>query len=229
MAIDDKDIKLLWGKAAGRCSYPGCHDDLAPLLLQSGTTVLGEMAHIIGRKPGAARSSSAVGTDDTYLNLLLLCPTHHTLIDKAEKDFPVELLKKWKGDWEGHVAALFLKISDRGQLIHEISTRLAENHQIHVEWGPTSARAKESPQSCQAASYWQLRRIGVIVPNNQAITNLLKANKQLLTPTEWFMATAFIEHAEFFARHCIEPADATAYLPFPQAFAEFISREAANG
>ncbi len=147
MAIDDKDIKLLWGKAAGRCSYPGCYDDLAPLLLQSGTTVLGEMAHIIGRKSGAARSSAAIGTDDTYLNLLLLCPPHHTLIDKAEKDFPIELLKKWKADWEGHVAALFLKIADRGQLIREISTRLAENHQIHAEWGPTSVRAKESPQT----------------------------------------------------------------------------------
>jgi len=229
MAIDDKDIKLLWGKAAGRCSYPGCGIDLCPILLESGPIVLGEMAHVIGRKAGAARSRASVGVDDTYRNLILLCPTHHTGIDKAENDYPVELLEKWKTAWEGNVGALFLKISDRSSLFREVHTRLAENQQVHAEWGPTSARAKENPQSCQAASYWQLRRIGVIVPNNQAIANLLRANKQLLTSAEWIIATAFIEHAEFFARHCIEPADSTAYLPFPKRFAEFIDCEAANG
>ena len=96
MAIEEKDIKLLWGKAAGRCSYPGCQADLAPLLMASSAIVLGEMAHVIGRKPGAARSCKTTGIDDTYPNLVLLCPTHHTLVDKAEKDFPVDLLKKWK-------------------------------------------------------------------------------------------------------------------------------------
>ena len=229
MAIDDKDLKLLWGKAAGRCSYPGCREDLGPLLLNSGPTVLGEMAHVIGRKPGAARSSASVGIDDSYQNLILLCPTHHTLIDKAEDDFPVDTLKKWKSDWEGHVAALFLTITDRAELFRELNSRLVENHRIHSEWGPTSSRASDSPQSCQTASYWQLRRIGVIVPNNAAMVNLIKANRAMLTADEWKTATAFIEHAEFFERHCIEPADASAYLPFPQEFSGLVEREVASG
>jgi hypothetical protein len=63
MAIEEKDIKLLWGKAAGRCSYPGCQADLAPLLMASGATVPGEMAHVIGRKPGAARSCKTTASD----------------------------------------------------------------------------------------------------------------------------------------------------------------------
>lgn len=229
MAIDDKDIKLLWGKAAGRCSYPECQEDLAPLLMTSGATVLGEMAHVIGRKPGAARSNAKVGIDDTYPNLILLCPTHHTLVDKAEKDFPVDVLKKWKSDWEGRVSALFPPVTDRATLFREIHSRLVQNHEIHAEWGPTSQRAKDNPQSCQSASYWQLRRIGVIIPNNQAIVNLLRANKLLLTPPEWPIAASFIEHAEFFARHCIEPSDSTAYLPFPQEFSKLISAEVVNG
>ena len=186
------------------------------------------MAHVIGRKAGAARSNAAVGIDDTYSNLILLCPTHHTLIDKADKDFPVPLLRQWKDDWEGHVSALFLKIADRASLIREIHARFAENRQIHNQWGPTSKRAKENPQSCQAASYWQFRRIGVIVPNNLGVVNLLRANKHLLTADEWTLATSFIEHAEFYTRHCVEPADTTAYLPFSKGFAEFIEREAIN-
>lgn len=229
MAIDSKDIKLLWGKAAGRCSYPGCKDDLAPLLMNSGATVLGEMAHVIGRKSGAARSDARIGTDDTYPNLILLCPTHHTLVDKAENDFPVNVLRQWKADWEGQVCASFPPVADRASLFHEIHIRLVENHQIHTEWGPTSKRAKDNPQSCQSASYWQLRRIGVIIPNNQAIVNLLRATKRLLTTAEWAIAASFIEHAEFFARHCIEPRDSTAYLPFPQNFSDLITSEVANG
>lgn len=229
MAISDKDIKLLWGRAAGRCSHPKCGEDLTPHLLHNGSTVLGEMAHVIGRKAKAARSNSAVGADDSYDNLILLCPNHHTLIDKAEDDFPVHLLKEWKANWEGHVSAKFLAIADRGSLIRELFTRLEENKITHAEWGPTSERAEKTPDSCQAASYWQLRRIGVILPNNQAMANLLRANQALLSPGEWKVAAKFIEHAEFFARHCIEPVDATAYLAFPQDFAEFIAQEVSNG
>ncbi len=36
MSIADKDIKLLWALAAGRCSEPGCHKDLTLLLPKSG-------------------------------------------------------------------------------------------------------------------------------------------------------------------------------------------------
>ncbi|HAY96656.1 HNH endonuclease, partial [Shewanella sp.] len=54
------------------------------------------MAHIKGNKLGSNRYDPEQ-TDverDSYENLILLCPTHHTLIDKAENEseFSVELL-----------------------------------------------------------------------------------------------------------------------------------------
>jgi len=107
MAILDRDLKLLWGRAAGHCSAPDCKKDLTPLLARSGNVVLGEMAHVIGRKPGAARSDGTV--DDSYGNLILLCADHHTLVDKAEKDHPVALLRKWKHDWEAKVKSTISK------------------------------------------------------------------------------------------------------------------------
>lgn len=95
MAISNVDIKILWGRAGGRCSHPECTEDLTSLV-ESGNYVVGEMAHVIGNKP-TARRGTPEGGEDTYDNLILLCPTHHTHIDKApEGTYPIEMLHEWK-------------------------------------------------------------------------------------------------------------------------------------
>jgi hypothetical protein len=109
MAIADIGIKLLWGRAGNCCSFPGCEFDLTPRLAKRGDVVLGEMAHIVGQKPSAARSNKTVGIDDSYSNLILLCPNHHALVDKSPTDYPVRLLRKWKADWEAKVKAKLTK------------------------------------------------------------------------------------------------------------------------
>lgn len=103
MTISRADLKLLWGRAGARCSAPGCPADLSRTLAKRGDVALGEMAHVIGRKPGAARSRRGRGADDSYANLILLCPNHHRLVDAAPADFPVELLHEWKASWEEQV------------------------------------------------------------------------------------------------------------------------------
>ena len=87
MSITNKSIKLLWSNAAGICSFSGCSEkltvgeaaDVAPY-------TLGEMAHIKGNKAGSNRYDEAQPAieRDSYENLILLCPTHHTIIDKVE-------------------------------------------------------------------------------------------------------------------------------------------------
>jgi len=69
--------------------------------------ILGEQAHIRGKKPGSARHDPQYEDVDGYQNLILLCPTHHTEIDKdGGKNFPVDQLVKLKRDhekkWERH-------------------------------------------------------------------------------------------------------------------------------
>ena len=224
MAITEKHIKMLWGRAAGRCSAPDCNEDLTPLLEKSGLTILGEMAHVIGRRDTAARSEQEIGADDSYENLILLCPNHHTLIDKAPNDFPTQLLHKWKSKWEGVVSGLSLVISTRRDLFKEIHYRLVANHQAHSEWGPTSLRAQESPLSCHSAATWQLRRLGLIVSNNRAIVGMIEANRALLLFDEWPIAAKFIEHAQFYEQHCINPADSSGYLKFPETFSVLVER-----
>ena len=87
MAISARDRKILWAKAGNRCSYPGCWLEL---VLECGgpytNAVLGEEAHIVSKKAGGprGREDPPDGGLDSYGNFILLCPTHHTLIDDDE-------------------------------------------------------------------------------------------------------------------------------------------------
>jgi hypothetical protein len=109
MAISKKDASILWGKAAARCSEPSCHIPLVIRLTKAGTITTGEMAHIVGRRPSAARAKPKGKPDDSYENLVLLCPNHHTEVDKGEEDYPVVDLRRWKQEWEQQVARLLVK------------------------------------------------------------------------------------------------------------------------
>ena len=91
--MNQKDIKLLWGRAANRCSI--CRIELSQdKRSDMSSFVLGEQAHIIGEKEDAPRGKSPLSEEErsSYHNIILLCPNHHTEIDKNEADWPVEKL-----------------------------------------------------------------------------------------------------------------------------------------
>ena len=65
-------------------------------------TLVGEICHIKGKKPNAARYDPAqtrVERND-YDNLILLCALHHKVVDDDEESYPVERLRKMKVDHE---------------------------------------------------------------------------------------------------------------------------------
>ena len=72
--IPEKDIKMLWGRAAGRCSYPQCQIECIAFVSDT-PFIIGEMAHIVAKAPSGPRGIPSCG-DNTYDNLILLCPTH---------------------------------------------------------------------------------------------------------------------------------------------------------
>ncbi len=99
--MKEKDIKLVWGRAASRCSI--CKVELsqdANYTLSSFS--IGEQAHIVGEKETAARGNSSLTTEErnSYHNIILLCPNHHTEIDKNEADWSVEQLYLIKSEHE---------------------------------------------------------------------------------------------------------------------------------
>lgn len=95
--IPSTDQKLLWGRSGNRCAFPDC-DQLLTEGEGSDGLVVGEMAHICGEKSGAARQDATLlpGFVNSYDNLILMCPTHHTIIDKDEATYTVDVLREMK-------------------------------------------------------------------------------------------------------------------------------------
>ncbi|MBV8298956.1 MAG: HNH endonuclease [Candidatus Eremiobacteraeota bacterium] len=107
MAILEKDVKLLWGFAANRCAIPECRRILAqnPAVGGGGFTI-GEMAHIVAEQPGGPRGDSALSDRqrNSYSNLILLCPTHHRIVDQDIETYTVSVLHSIKDEHETWVA-----------------------------------------------------------------------------------------------------------------------------
>jgi len=67
-----------------------------------GSTVVGRVCHIAAANPGGPRyaANQTPAERHGYNNLILLCPTHHTVIDDDEEAYTVQRLTKMKTDHE---------------------------------------------------------------------------------------------------------------------------------
>lgn len=99
MAITTQGRKMLWGRAASRCAFSECRLELAQISEAAGhAVIIGEEAHIVAQSPDGPRGDSPLTPQqrDEYSNLVLLCPSHHTLVDKAPVDYSVLSLQAMK-------------------------------------------------------------------------------------------------------------------------------------
>lgn len=109
MAISIRAQKTLWGRAAGRCSYPGCRLNLFFDEAEADDpTHVGENCHIVSEADNGPRAEPTMpqATRDSYANLILLCRNHHRVIDdvaNGERDYPVERLHEIKRSHEAWV------------------------------------------------------------------------------------------------------------------------------
>jgi hypothetical protein len=89
-------------RSGGRCAFPECRRVLTVAAADERLVVVGEMAHIIGESPSGPRGESAMplAERNRYENLVLLCNTHHQLVDSHPKTWPVERLHALKNDHE---------------------------------------------------------------------------------------------------------------------------------
>jgi len=101
MSITLKTHKMLWGRAANRCSI--CRLDLVMDASETDDeSVIGEACHMVAQKPDGPRGESPLTLEqrDKYSNLLLLCNVHHKLIDDQPGEYPIDKLKVIKGEHE---------------------------------------------------------------------------------------------------------------------------------
>jgi hypothetical protein len=108
VAISLKSQKLLWGRAAARCSLPECRILLVEDPAEADDpTLIGENCHVVAESNGGPRADPSLPQEqrDTYANLILLCRNHHRLIDDQPIIYPVERLQEIKVAHEQWVRA----------------------------------------------------------------------------------------------------------------------------
>jgi hypothetical protein len=96
------DIKLLFARSGNLCAFPRCTSPIA-----QGDTLIGEVCHIKAARPEGPRFDPHQTPQERhgYGNLILLCPTHHTVIDDDVDAYTVERLLRMKSDHESRVSA----------------------------------------------------------------------------------------------------------------------------
>ena len=91
--LKSKVIKNLYAKSGNICAFPGCSCKLF-----FDETNLSEICHIQGLNPTSARYNPNLSDDEanSIENMILLCPTHHKLVDQQPLVYSVERLKEMK-------------------------------------------------------------------------------------------------------------------------------------
>jgi hypothetical protein len=118
-----KDIKLLWGRSGNRCAI--CKIELSP---DGSFETIGEIAHIVSRTIEGPIGDDTLDLSkrDDYSNLILLCPNHHSEIDKLADVWPSSKLhqikeehEKWVSEQLEHGVLSYIPV-DNSQFIEQI-------------------------------------------------------------------------------------------------------------
>jgi hypothetical protein len=107
-SVSGRNRLILWTRSGGRCQYIGCNADLLGDIV-SGTKSFNRayIAHIVAASPDGPRGDPVRSPRlaDDVENLMLLCDTHHRLIDRDKAaEHPEQMLLDMKHDHEMRVA-----------------------------------------------------------------------------------------------------------------------------
>lgn len=132
-------IKRLFAKSGNKCAIPWCEAHLVV-----GDHAIAEICHIRARSKGGPRYDAALTAKekDAFKNLILLCPTHHTEVDKSPAKYTVDILDEIKEMHErGEEKEITPRMAEQAALIHAHSkkkNRSIKNSPVH---GNAEARA----------------------------------------------------------------------------------------
>ena len=120
-----KTKRVLDIQSLNQCAYPECTNTLVePGTEKSGPVVTGHRCHIYAINPGGPRWKEGFTNEELNSpeNLILLCPTHHTLVDGQPETYTAEKLKQWKQDHEAKAMENRLS-ADLGSVLSNVSSR----------------------------------------------------------------------------------------------------------
>lgn len=187
----------LFSDSAGHCSRPECHRYLFSDL-NIADYHIGEMAHIIAASDKGPRAGKNIDAEDKaeYENLILLCPSCHTEIDKVPEIFPVELVLEWKANHKKRIIETIgtPKYSNRVEARQYISKILLTNKVIFDNLNP-DLPYREIPEA-EESVVWKRKMLLQIIPNNQKILLFLEINNHLIHEEERVVAEKFRQHTD---------------------------------
>jgi hypothetical protein len=212
----DQQTKLrLFSDAAGYCNRPTCRKRL--FSDEGGADYhIGEMAHIIAAMDEGPRADANVAPEQRadYGNLILLCPSCHTEIDKSPETFPVGTIREWKSDHKKKISQAIgvVRMESRPDARQHVSRLLRTNKMIFDKFGPNNAY-HENPEA-EEARVWQRKMLSQIIPNNQELLLFLDANHHLLNDGELRTLEDFRQHVDdLIERHLGDDKEVASRFP----------------
>ena len=97
---------MLWGRSGGLCAM--CRTEITTDGSDGHARPIGEQAHIVAQRPKGPRGDVDLpeGEGDRGGNLILLCPTCHTEVDKDPGAWPPERLREVKEAHEAWIRSM---------------------------------------------------------------------------------------------------------------------------
>ena len=220
MSISTEVKRKLWASSGGYCGKPDCHADLFPFFESGEITNIEELAHIIGQRENGPRGKNnlPISQRDEFENIILLCPTCHTTIDKNPQLFPNDTIKQWKKNHVESIKNLFHapKFDSRKEAAKYLRLLFAENKAIFDKYGPYSENAKTKPMETEFM--WEKLSIQKLLPNNRKIESTVEQNQELLRDNEFGLFIEFKLHGAGFEYNKIS-GDVNSTVPtFPIDF-----------
>jgi hypothetical protein len=111
----DRTLKLLWGRAAGRCSIAECRVELIVDATEyDSIAIIGEIAHGAASSDAGPRPSPEMSNKqrNDYDNLILLCQNCHARFDKQRNTYSEV---RWKEIKASHEAWVRASLPERGR------------------------------------------------------------------------------------------------------------------
>ncbi|MBP1874059.1 hypothetical protein J2Z19_003783 [Ensifer adhaerens] len=206
----------LFADAAGHCQR--CLEKLFPDEM-GGLKHIAEMAHVIPHGDTGPRYEARPKGDfevDSFENLILLCPTCHTIVDKNPEAYPRDTLLGWKRDHLGALARKqgIITYENRRDVRDAVAAGLAENKAIWEKFAPSEgSEFKYDPESSTAIT-WTDRMRSVILPNHYRIQAIIEANLRHASDDEEKTFAEYREHVRgLTARHVCDEAGGAIRFP----------------
>lgn len=164
-SYSDKDLKILWG-AHAMCAFPACRVWLVLRDAPSGDdgpAVIGKICHIVAHSDEGPRGDRNFPKErrEHPDNLILLCGTHHDVIDVQPNSYTSDEIRRWKFDHETWVestltdAIIALDFSELAEVTAGLVARPPASEGLLSAPTPPARKMRHNGLTPRVAHYYQ--------------------------------------------------------------------------